>query len=149
VWKIKETTFFSYAEEAQIISVFFTDKLMILLVYKKAYFYTTNFDYAIPSVVVSLLLEFDDVFPENTPSGLPPLRSIEHQIDPVPRPSVPNHPAYRNNPEKTKELQMLIDELMMKGYIRKNMSLVLCQCYLCLKRMQFEGYVLTVAPSTT
>jgi len=30
--------------------------------------------------------------------------------------------AYKNNPEETKELQRKVDELMMKGYIRENMS---------------------------
>jgi hypothetical protein len=43
--------------------VFFTYKSMILLVYKEAYFNTNDLDYAIPSVAVSLLHEFDDAFP--------------------------------------------------------------------------------------
>jgi hypothetical protein len=47
---------------------------MILLVYKEAYFNTNNLGYAIPSVAISLLREFEDVFPKNTPSGLPPLK---------------------------------------------------------------------------
>uniref|UniRef100_A0A2N9E4K2 Reverse transcriptase/retrotransposon-derived protein RNase H-like domain-containing protein n=1 Tax=Fagus sylvatica TaxID=28930 RepID=A0A2N9E4K2_FAGSY len=36
------------------------------------------------SVVVSLLQEYEDVFPNDVPSGLPPIRGIEHQIDFVP-----------------------------------------------------------------
>jgi hypothetical protein len=36
--------------------------------------------------------------------------------------SIPNHPAYRSNPEETNELQRQVDELMMKGYIRESMS---------------------------
>jgi hypothetical protein len=66
--------------------------------------------------------EFDDVFPENIPNGLPPLRGIEHQIDLVPGASIPNRPAYKTNLEETKELQRQVDELMMKGYIRESMS---------------------------
>jgi hypothetical protein len=62
------------------------------------------------------------VFPDDTPSGLPPLRGIEHQIDFVPGASIPNRPAYRSNPEETKELQRQVDELMEKGYIRESMS---------------------------
>ncbi|PKI60107.1 hypothetical protein CRG98_019515, partial [Punica granatum] len=49
--------------------------------------------------------EYEDVFPEETPHGLPPIRGIEHQIDFVPGMIIPNRPAYRSNPEETKELQ--------------------------------------------
>jgi hypothetical protein len=66
--------------------------------------------------------EFDDVFPEDIPNGLPPLRGIEHQIDLVPGALIPNHPTYKSNPEEMKELQRQVDELMMKGYIRESMS---------------------------
>ena len=118
VEKLKKQPNFS-AKEAQIRSAYFTNKMMILLVYKEAYFNTNDLDFAIPSVVVSLLLEFDDVFPEDIPSGLPPLRGIEHQIDLVPRASILNRPAYRSNPKKMKELQRQADELMMKGYISR------------------------------
>ncbi|PKI53095.1 hypothetical protein CRG98_026514 [Punica granatum] len=48
---------------------------------------------------------YDDVFSEETPHGLPPIRGIEHQIDFVPSATIPNRPAYRSNPEETKELQ--------------------------------------------
>ncbi|KAG8490723.1 hypothetical protein CXB51_013780 [Gossypium anomalum] len=64
-------------------------------------------------------VDFQDVFPEETPSGLPPLRGIEHQIEFVPGAVIPNRPAYRTNPEETKELQR---ELMEKGYIRESLS---------------------------
>jgi len=95
---------------------------MILLVYKEAYFNTNDLDYAIPSVAVSLMQEFDDVFHEDISDGLPTLRVIEHQIDLVPGASIPNRPTYRSNPEEMKELQRQVDELMMKGYIRESMS---------------------------
>ncbi|XP_073017829.1 uncharacterized protein [Primulina eburnea] len=49
--------------------------------------------------------EFGDVFPEDLPQGLPPLRGIEYQIDLVPGSAFPNGPAYRRNIEETKELQ--------------------------------------------
>jgi hypothetical protein len=60
---------------------------------------------------------FEDVFSDDIPSGLPPIRGIEHQIDFVPGASIPNWPAYRSNPEETKELQRQVGELMSKGYI--------------------------------
>ncbi|KAK1695020.1 hypothetical protein QYE76_011717 [Lolium multiflorum] len=48
--------------------------------------------------------EFSDVFPEEVPAGLPPLRGIEHQIDLIPGASLPNRAPYRTNPEETKEI---------------------------------------------
>ena len=84
--------------------MFFTKKSMIILMYKEAYFNTNDLDYAIPSVAVSLMQEFDDVFPEDIPNGSPPLKGIEHQIDLVPGASIPNRPAYKSNPDETKEL---------------------------------------------
>jgi hypothetical protein len=95
---------------------------MILFVYKEAYFNSDNLDFCIPNVVKVHLQEFEEVFPEEIPSGLPPIREIEHQIDFVPGASMPNRPAYRSNPEKSKELQRQVEELMSKGYIRESMS---------------------------
>ena len=56
------------------------------------------------------------------PSGLPPIRGIEHQIDFVPGSTIPNRPAYRSNPKETKELQRQVDELMEKGLVKESMS---------------------------
>ncbi|KAH9705002.1 Endonuclease [Citrus sinensis] len=64
---------------------------------------------------------FDDVFPNEVPNGLP-IRRIEHQIDLVPGATIPNRPAYRSNPEETKELQRQFEELLAKGYARESMS---------------------------
>uniref|UniRef100_A0A2N9GE48 Reverse transcriptase RNase H-like domain-containing protein n=1 Tax=Fagus sylvatica TaxID=28930 RepID=A0A2N9GE48_FAGSY len=50
------------------------------------------------------------------------LKSIEHQIDFVPGAAIPNRPAYRSNPEETKELQWQVEDLMSKGYVRESMS---------------------------
>ncbi|XP_035546409.1 uncharacterized protein LOC118348570, partial [Juglans regia] len=65
---------------------------------------------------------FEDVFPEEMPNELPPIRGIEHQIDFVPGAAIPNRPAYRSNPEETKELQRQVEDLMSKGYVRESMS---------------------------
>ncbi|MBN8138587.1 hypothetical protein J0J21_22900, partial [Vibrio vulnificus] len=73
-------------------------------------------------VFVELLQEFDDVFPEEMPSGLPPIRGIEHQIDFIPGPAIPNRPAYRTNPSETKEIQNQVEELLAKGYVRESLS---------------------------
>ncbi|KAK1627461.1 hypothetical protein QYE76_001776 [Lolium multiflorum] len=54
------------------------------------------------------LKEFIDVFPQDVPPGLPPIRGIEHQIDLIPGASLPNRAPYRTNPEETKEIQRQI-----------------------------------------
>uniref|UniRef100_A0A2N9H0A0 Uncharacterized protein n=1 Tax=Fagus sylvatica TaxID=28930 RepID=A0A2N9H0A0_FAGSY len=60
--------------------------------------------------------EYEDVFPNDVPSGLPPIRGIEHQIDFVPGATIPNRPAYRSNLEEIKELQRQVEELLAKGH---------------------------------
>ena len=85
-------------------SVFFTNKPMILLVYKEAYFNTNDLDHVVPNIAIFLLQEFEDVFPKDIPSGLLPLEGIEYQIDLVSRVAIPNRLVYRSNHEKTKEL---------------------------------------------
>nr|KYP72434.1 Transposon Ty3-I Gag-Pol polyprotein [Cajanus cajan] len=54
--------------------------------------------------------------------GLPPLRGIEHQIDLVPGASLPNWPAYRTNPQETKEIESQVQELLETGWVRKSLS---------------------------
>ena len=67
---------------------------MIILVYKKAYFNANDLDFYASNVIVSLLYEFNNVFIEDIPSGLLLIRRIEHQIDLVPKATIPNRPAY-------------------------------------------------------
>uniref|UniRef100_A0A2N9FLT0 RNA-directed DNA polymerase n=1 Tax=Fagus sylvatica TaxID=28930 RepID=A0A2N9FLT0_FAGSY len=88
----------------------------------EACFNTNELNESLPSVVVSLLQEYEHVFPNDVPSGLPPIRGIEHQIDFVPGATIPNRPAYRSNPEETKELQRQVEELLAKGHVRESMS---------------------------
>jgi len=77
---------------------------MILLLYKKAYFYTNKIDSYVPNVYVSLLQEFENIFLDEIPSRLPLIRGIEHQIDLVSGSTIPNRLAYRSNYEEVKEL---------------------------------------------
>ena len=111
-----------YARASEVKRAMFSKKAMIVLLYKEALLNTNQLDDSLPSVVVSLLQAFDDVFPEEVLIGLPPIRGIEHQIDFVPGAVIPNRPAYRSNPEETKELQKQVNELMEKGYMRESMS---------------------------
>ena len=101
---------------------FLTNKPTILLLYKEAILLTNSSGKVLPSAIDALLQEFQDVVLEDMPAGLPPIHGIEHQIDLVPDASLPNRPAYRTNPEETKELQRQVKELLAKGYIRESMS---------------------------
>jgi len=61
------------------------------------------------------------LFPKETPSELPPLRGIEHQNF-ILGATIPNQPAYRCNPEETKELRRQVEVLLAKGDVRESFS---------------------------
>ncbi|XP_074292220.1 uncharacterized protein LOC141619088 [Silene latifolia] len=46
-----------------------------------------------------LLNGYEDVFPSELPSGLPPLKGIENQIDFIPGATHPNKATYRSDPK--------------------------------------------------
>ena len=74
----------------------------------------------IPVVVQPLLKDFGEA--NELPIRLPPMRDIQHHIDLVPRPNLPNLPHYRMNPQENQILQGQVDELLSKGQIREDMS---------------------------
>ncbi|XP_048229236.1 uncharacterized protein LOC125369906 [Ricinus communis] len=110
--KVKKGSFL--ARENDIRHALHTNRVVFFITCKDVYLNTINaLDLALPR-------ELDDVFPEEMPSGLPPERGLEHQIDFVPRAAIPNRPAYRSNPEETKELQRKVDKLMSKGSLNEH-----------------------------
>ena len=40
----------------------------------------------------------------------------------MPGATIPNRPAYKSNPEETKELQRQVEGLLIKGHVRESMS---------------------------
>ena len=103
-------------------NAFYTNQPIFVFLYKETCFNANELDESLLSVVIYLLQEYEDMFPNDVPSGLPPIRGIEHQIDFVPSATIPNRPAYRSNPEEIKELQRQVEELLTKGHVRKSMS---------------------------
>ena len=76
----------------------------------------------LPSEISVVLQGYKDVFPDELPGGLPPTRGIEHQVDLIPGAPLPNRPAYRANPDETKEIQRQVEELLQKGWVRESLS---------------------------
>src|SRR3954465_1096543 len=72
--------------------------------------------------LMAILQEFQDVFPEELPHGLPPLRGIEHRIDLILGAPLPNRATYCTNPEETKEIKRQINQLVSKSLIQVSTS---------------------------
>src|SRR5690606_20668101 len=110
-----------YINRSEVSKLINSDSIILMFVYKES-LVSADLSQELPSGMSKLLQEYSDVFPEEMPHGLPPIRGIDHQIDFVPGSALPNKPAYRTNPVETKELQKQVEELMSKGHIRESMS---------------------------
>ncbi|XP_076902401.1 uncharacterized protein LOC143557144 [Bidens hawaiensis] len=76
----------------------------------------------IPEAVIPLHEEFSDVFPDELPDGLPPLRDTQHHIDLEPSSQLPNRPHYRMCPREHEELHRQVEELISMGHVHESMS---------------------------
>jgi hypothetical protein len=121
-----------------------TTASFFVLLHKDTLFSTNSLPSTLPTAVLDLLQDFEDVFPDEVPSGLPPIRGIEHQIDLVPGASLPNRPAYCTNPDETKEIQRQVKELLDKGYVRESLSPCAVPVLLVPKNMVLGACVLIV-----
>ncbi|KAL5563636.1 hypothetical protein UlMin_033383 [Ulmus minor] len=70
---------------------------------------------------IAVVREFTDVFPEELP-GLPPDREVSFEIDLIPGSAPVSKAPYRMAPEELKELQVQLQELLDKGFIRPSHS---------------------------
>jgi hypothetical protein len=57
----------------------------------------------VPTEIKLLLDEFKEIIANDLPKGLPPVRSISHQIDLMPGSSLPNKAPYRMTPTESEE----------------------------------------------
>ncbi|XP_051142151.1 uncharacterized protein LOC127259052 [Andrographis paniculata] len=90
---------------------------------------------------VDLLKEFEDVFPDDIPPGLPPLRGIEHCVDFVLGASIPNRPTYRCNQKESEEIRRQVQGLLDKGWVRESLSLCVVPVLLVPKKDDLKsGY---------
>jgi hypothetical protein len=69
-----------YARVSEVKRAFFADRPMILLVYKESYLNLDETNKSLPSLAVSLLQEFEDVFPEEMPNELHPLEALNTRL---------------------------------------------------------------------
>ncbi|RDX72869.1 hypothetical protein CR513_47597, partial [Mucuna pruriens] len=111
----------AFAKKKKIESALLAKEKLLVLLYKDVYF-TNKFHPSFPCEVDSLLQEVTDVFPDEVPHGLPPLRGIEHQIDLILGCPIPNRPIYRTNPKEIKEIQKQVKELQQKDFVRESLS---------------------------
>jgi hypothetical protein len=59
----------------------------------------------LPEEIQELLEEFTDIVVEKLPHSLPPMRSVSHHIELIPRASFPNKAVYRLMPQENEEVK--------------------------------------------
>ena len=69
-----------------------------------------------------LLSEYKDVFPDDLPNELPPIRGNEHRIELIDNSSPPFKPTYRLSYKEMDELKKQLTELTSKGIIQPSKS---------------------------
>ena len=82
-----------------------------------------KWDQALPSPIRAVLEEFDDVFPQDLPLGLPPVRQghefkidLDDDMPPVHR------PLYKMSPLQLEEAKKQIESMLEHGFVRPSDS---------------------------
>ncbi|XP_013624698.1 PREDICTED: uncharacterized protein LOC106330838 [Brassica oleracea var. oleracea] len=76
----------------------------------------------VPEAFKTVISDFTNVFPQDLPEGLPPVRDIQHRIDLLPDAALPNRSHYRMSPREHEELRRQVEELVAKGFLRESLS---------------------------
>ncbi|RDY05926.1 hypothetical protein CR513_10181, partial [Mucuna pruriens] len=119
----------AFAKKKRVESALLAKEKLLVLLYKDVYF-TNEFHPSFPCE------EFTNVFPDEVPHGLPPLRGIKHQIDLIFGCPIPNRLAYRTNPRGNKGNSKASEGVAAKG---------LCEVLVHFQRkMEHDACALTV-----
>ena len=70
----------------------------------------------------NIIHDYQDVFPEKLPKGVPPEREVEHEIATDPDAVPPSRAPYRLGPQEVAEMEEQIKDLLSQGYIRPSCS---------------------------
>ena len=70
----------------------------------------------------NIIQDYQDVFPEKLPKGVPPAREVEHAIETDPEAVPPSRAPYRLGPKEMDEMEEQIKDLLSQGYIRPSYS---------------------------
>jgi hypothetical protein len=81
------------------------EETQFVVVRKPRIFLTSTRVDDLPEEIQELLEEFVDIVMDKLPCLLPPIRSISHHIDLIPRASLPNKATYRLMPQENEEVK--------------------------------------------
>jgi hypothetical protein len=76
----------------------------------------------LPEEIQELLGEFADIIVDELPRSLPPMRSVSHHIDLIPRACLPNKAPYRLTPQENEEVKRQVQDLLDKGLVKESLS---------------------------
>jgi hypothetical protein len=88
----------------------------------------------LPDEVQELLEEFADIIVDELPHSLPPMRSVSHHIDLIPRANFTNKVTYRLTPQENEEVKKQVQELLDKGLVKESLILCVVPTVLSLKK---------------
>ena len=78
-----------------------------------------NFDHG---KLQEILHNFEDIFQEELPSGLPPVREVDHEIITDDSVKPPHRPLYQLSPLELSSMKNYVQDLLNKGKIRPSKS---------------------------